>query len=73
MECINPDGSLSPSARAICASLIQPGSLDKIAHNTNMPGNRVLSCLQKLVAAGLVIEKQGIYHLSDVGLALSNP
>ena len=72
MVCINPDGSLAPSARAICESLIQPGSLEDIAHNTNMPVHRLRPCLQELLAAGLAVENRASYRISDVGLALLN-
>lgn len=72
MECINPDGSLGSSARSILSSLIRPGSPDDIAHNTGMPVHRIRPCLQELLRAGLVIESQGIFRITDIGLALLN-
>jgi predicted transcriptional regulator len=72
MVCINLDGSLSPHAKAICKSLIHPGSLDDIARNTNMPAQRLHPCLQELLAAGLVTENQGIYRITDIGIAQLN-
>ena len=72
MVCINPDGSLSPSARAILASLIQPASLEDLSKNTSMPAHRLQPCLQELVHAGLVTENQGIYRITDIGVAFLN-
>ncbi len=72
MDCINPDGSLATTARTILTSLIQPGSLEAIARNTNIAGHRIRPCLQELLDAGLVVENQGSYHITDVGLALLN-
>ena len=70
MDCINPDGSLTPSARAICESLIQPGSLEDISRNTSLPVHRLRPYLQELLAAGLVVDSQGSYCITDIGLAL---
>lgn len=72
MVCINPDGSLATAAKTILSSLIQPGSLEDIARNTNIPGHRVRPCLQELLSAGLVIENQGSYRITDIGIALLN-
>ena len=72
MVCINPDGSLAANARAILSSLIQPGSLEDIAYNTNLPAHRVRPCLQELLSAGLVVVKQGSYQITDIGIALLN-
>jgi predicted transcriptional regulator len=70
MVCINPDGSLGPTGKAILSSLIQPGSLDHIARNTNLPAHQINPCLQRLLNAGLVVEKQGSFEITDIGIAL---
>jgi len=72
MDCINPDGSLATTARTILTSLIQPGLIEDIARNTNIPVHRIRPCLQDLLNAGLVIENQGSYRITDIGLALLN-
>jgi predicted transcriptional regulator len=72
MICINPDGSLATSARTILTSLIQPGSLEDIARNTNIPGHDIRLCLQELLSADLVSENQGSYRVTDIGIALLN-
>ena len=72
MDCIQLDGSLATTAWTILTSLIQPGSLEDIARNTNIPGHRIRPCLQELINAGLVVENQGSYRITDIGLALLN-
>ena len=72
MVCINPDGSLTSIASTVLTSLIQPGSLDDIARNTNLPVHRIRACMQELIKVGLVIEKQGIFQITDIGVALLN-
>jgi predicted transcriptional regulator len=72
MVCINPDGSLGASARGILASLIQSGSLEDIARNTSLPVHRIQPCLQELLKAGLVVEKQGSFQITTIGVALLN-
>jgi predicted transcriptional regulator len=72
MVCINPDGSLAPTGRTVLSSLIQPGSLEDIARNTNLPAHRIHPCLQELLNAGMVVEKQGKFQITDIGIALLN-
>jgi predicted transcriptional regulator len=70
MVCINPDGSLGATGKAVLSSLIQPGSLEDIARNTHLPAHQITPCLQALLNAGLVIEKQGSFKITDIGIGL---
>jgi len=70
MTCINPDGSLSAAGKSVLSSLVQPGSLDDISRNTHLPAHQVKPCLQELVTAGLVVERQGSFQITDIGVAL---
>ena len=69
MACINPDGSLTPSARTVLESLQHPGSLSDIARKTNMPLYRVRMSLRELSEAGLLVETVEGYQATEKGLA----
>jgi predicted transcriptional regulator len=70
MACIHPDGSLAATGKAVLSSLIQPGSPEDIARNTSMPVHQIKPCLQELVNAGFVVERQGGFQITDIGIAL---
>ena len=71
MACVNPDGKPSESGtkmlRAIKSGL---GSPEEIAGNTGLPLFRVRSGLRELAQAGLTIEKDDKYGLTENGAKL---
>ncbi len=56
MACVNADGTLSASGRAILGAVEQPATPEQVAAATGLPLFRVRSGLRELVAAGLVSE-----------------
>ena len=63
MACIKPDGSLTPSAKALLSSIGEPLPPEEIAAQLSQPLFKVRSILREMVNAGLaaaVDEKYGI-------------
>ncbi|HQU25504.1 MAG TPA: hypothetical protein PLS29_00585 [Acidimicrobiales bacterium] len=54
MACLNSDGTLSPSGRALVAALATPSTPEDVARETGLPLYRVRAGLRELVAASLV-------------------
>ena len=69
MACVNPDGTITPSAIAILAALRSADTAELIAPLTGLPLFRVRSALRELVAAGLVTVDDGRHRLTDAGFA----
>ena len=69
MACVNPDGTVTPSAIAILTALRSAHTAELIAPLADLPLFRVRSALRELVAAGLVAVDDGHHHLTDAGLA----
>ena len=67
MACINPDGTLSAAAEKIMASLLQPTTLEDVAQQTGLPLYRIRSSVREIVQAGLVLEEDGEYALTEAG------
>lgn len=67
MACINPDGSLTPSALAVLRALGIPATPAEIAQRAGLPLFRVRGSLRELVEAGLLAEQEGIYSLTPQG------
>lgn len=69
MACINSDGTLIASARAILTASRKPSTPEQIAGATGLSVYRVRGGLRELSAAGLVRELNGIYQLTGAGEA----
>lgn len=69
MACVNPDGTVTPSAVAILTALRSADTAELIAPLANLPLFRVRSALRELVAAGLVGVVDGRHSLTEAGLA----
>jgi len=71
MACISPDGKPTESGtkmlRALQSGLGTPG---KIAEDVGLPLYRVRSSIRELILAGLAIEKDGSYELTEEGAKL---
>lgn len=72
MACINPDGTLTPSAQAVLKAAETPCSPAEIAKAANLPLFRVRSSLRELVEAGLLREENGSFTLTGEGRARLN-
>ncbi|MCS7061895.1 MAG: hypothetical protein RMN25_12125 [Anaerolineae bacterium] len=70
MACINPDGTLTPSAQAILEALRRaPAKAEALAQQAGLPLYRVRSSMRELVVAGLVVETAEGYALTEQGRA----
>jgi DNA-binding IclR family transcriptional regulator len=69
MACINPDGTLTPSAHKVLFALRVPGTQSDVAELTSMPMYRVRVSLRELIEAGFLEEKNGGYQATEKGIA----
>jgi hypothetical protein len=69
VACINSDGTLVASARAMLTASRKPSTPGQIAAATGLSVYRVRGGLRELTAAGLVAELNGIYQLTGAGEA----
>jgi predicted transcriptional regulator len=67
MACVNPDGTVTASAKAILAALRNAQSPEGIATETNLALFRVRSALRELAEAGLVAVDASGYALTEEG------
>jgi len=67
MACIKPDGSLTPSAKALLSSIGEPLSPEEIAAQLNQPLFKVRSILREMVNAGLAVAVDEKYRLTAKG------
>jgi len=67
MPCINPDGTLTPSARKILSALSSPITLEKAAESTGLPLFRIRSSIREMLEAGLVEKEDGRYLITKLG------
>lgn len=65
MACINPDGTLSPSAKAVVMALQSASTLPALAQMVNLPLYRLRSSLRELLEAEWLTEENGVYGLTD--------
>lgn len=69
MACVNADGTITPTAKALLQSLADPLGPEEIASKIGAPLFRVRSSLRELQAAGFVAESGGKYSTTDQGRA----
>lgn len=67
MACINPDGTLTPSAKVVLSALSSPRILEDVAKSTDLPLFRIRSSIREMLEAGLVEQKEGKYAATKVG------
>lgn len=68
MACINPDGTLAPSAQSILKALRDgPAGAEALARQAGLPLFRVRSSMRELVEAGLVADTAEGYVLTEQG------
>ncbi len=71
MACVNPDGTITPTAKALLQSLESPLTPEEIAAKIGAPLFRVRSSLRELAGADLVSESEGRYRTTDKGRELA--
>ncbi len=67
MACINPDGTLTKSAKALLQAIDAPLSPEEISAAIGQPLFKVRSSLREMGNAGLIIEKEGRHQITDTG------
>lgn len=67
MACINPDGTLTPTAQAVISALITYSSAVDIGRATGLPIYRVRATIRELIEARLVLETDGSCQLTELG------
>ncbi len=67
MACVNPDGTLTPTAHKVLAALTEPRPPEEVAGIAGQPLFRVRASLRELGEAGLVAESGGMFVLTDEG------
>ncbi|MBP7228173.1 MAG: hypothetical protein KA988_03615 [Longilinea sp.] len=70
MACVNPDGTLSPSARTLlrAADVLQTPA--ELAQRTGLPLFRIRASVRELIEANLLQEENGRYQRTQAALAL---
>jgi predicted transcriptional regulator len=68
MACINPDGTLTPAAQAVITALKTPCTPAELTQVTSLPVYRIRSTIRELNEAGLVLEANGKYQLTNTGM-----
>ncbi len=66
MACLNPDGTLTPSARTILAALQTASQPEEVARLSGLPLFRIRASLRELVAVGLGADQHGHYTLTEL-------
>ena len=67
MACINPDGSVSPSAKLLLGVLQTPHTVEDISSSVEQPLFKVRSSLRELTEAGFVEQNGEKYSITDAG------
>jgi predicted transcriptional regulator len=67
MACVNPDGSISESGRALLKAAESPAAPEEIGKKIGQPLFKIRSSLRELHDAGLIVEKEGKYSVTDAG------
>jgi len=67
MACVNPDGTITASAKAILTALGSATTAEQVASLAGLPLFRVRSALRELLGAGLAVLEDGGYRLTDEG------
>lgn len=69
MACVNPDGSLTQSARKMLKILSEPMSPEEAAASLEQPLFKIRSSLREMVRAGMVNQTgEDKYQTSEEGL-----
>ncbi|MGB9641271.1 MAG: winged helix-turn-helix domain-containing protein [Anaerolineales bacterium] len=67
MACINPDGTLTPTATLVLTTANHPITVAEISQSSGLPLYQVRSSLRELVANGLLKEENDTYFITEKG------
>ena len=68
MACVNPDGSLTHSARKLLKMLAEPMSPEETAESLQQPLFKIRSSLREMARAGMVTLTGEKYQTTEEGL-----
>lgn len=69
MACINPDGTVTRPGRKMLDAMKETRTLEEVAQVAEIPLYRVRSVIRELLDAGLAVEKDGKYTITEAGLS----
>jgi predicted transcriptional regulator len=72
MGCVNPDGSLTDSARKMLVLLAEPHTPEDYAAKAGQPLFRVRASLREMIEAGLVTQSGDAYLVTDRGREMAS-
>lgn len=67
MACVNPDGTVTESAKALLSSILDPLTPEEISQRVGQPLFKIRSSLREMTAAELVKEESGKYTITAKG------
>jgi predicted transcriptional regulator len=67
MACVNPDGTVTESAKALLGSIVDPLTPQEISQKVGQPLFKVRSSLREMTAAELVQEENGKFKITEKG------
>jgi len=67
MACVNPDGTLSDSAKALLRAAAEPIPPEEIAKQAGQPLFKVRSSIRELIEGGFLEEQEGNYVTTAAG------
>jgi predicted transcriptional regulator len=67
MACVNPDGSVTESAKALLGVLDKPMAPEEISQQIGQPLFKVRSSLREMTGAELIKEEEGKYLITEKG------
>lgn len=67
MACVNPDGTVSESARALLKIVENPLTPEEISEQVGQPLFKVRSSLREMSQAELVREEEGKFTITEKG------
>jgi predicted transcriptional regulator len=70
MACINPDGTPSPSAKALLKILDRQLTAEEIAKGLGQPLFVIRSSLREMVGSGLISMQENKYTITDAGKSM---
>ena len=69
MPCINPDGTLTESARELLKAVHEPQTAEDVAKKIGQPLYKVRSSMREMMDAGLVKELENKFVITGKGKA----
>ena len=69
MACIDVNGKITRSGELILLAMMEPANVESAANETGLPLFKVRSAVRELSKAGLLIETEGLFKVTPIGIA----